>query len=300
MAVGGVSGKISMVLDDLSPQLRQAALFVSTNPTQVAMHSLRSVARRAQVAPPTLSRLARAAGFKNYEQLRNHCRQEVQDRQASFAAKVAALQADKPADENSRSATAFFSTQLKTSGMNIQALLIDTDVDQLGAATERLSNSHRVFVAASLGASGFAHYFSYMAQMAFGERFVALTTDPASRPGFPSIGRRDALLALTHQPYSQRTVKLSQVAADAGAYVLGITDSTLSPLAKVADHVFLMNTSGQQFFPSYVATLAFLEVLMALLVRSGNKGTARHVAKTENTNWKLGEYWNDPEHRPAI
>ncbi len=74
---------------DLSPQLRLAARYVSDHPEDVAMQSLRQIARKSELSPPTYSRLARAIGFNNYENLRNNCRKELRQKQLSLADRAA-------------------------------------------------------------------------------------------------------------------------------------------------------------------------------------------------------------------
>ena len=70
---------------DLSPQLRQAADFVAANPIEVSFRSMRSIAGRTGLAPPTFSRLARSLGFENYEGLREACRVAAKDTYSASA-----------------------------------------------------------------------------------------------------------------------------------------------------------------------------------------------------------------------
>ena len=57
-------------LDGLSPELLRAARWVEAHPRDVALHSMRECARRADLAPATLTRLSRALGFPGFDAIK--------------------------------------------------------------------------------------------------------------------------------------------------------------------------------------------------------------------------------------
>src|SRR5258707_15787029 len=56
--------------ENLSPQLQEAARWVIDHPADVALLSLREQARRAGIAPATLTRLAQRLGVRGYDGVR--------------------------------------------------------------------------------------------------------------------------------------------------------------------------------------------------------------------------------------
>src|SRR5258708_12564090 len=56
--------------ENLSPQLQEAARWVIDHPADVALLSLREQARRAGIAPATLTRLAQRRGLRGYDCVR--------------------------------------------------------------------------------------------------------------------------------------------------------------------------------------------------------------------------------------
>ena len=51
---------------DLSPQLQRAAMLLETHQHDIALLSMRDLARRCDLPPATFSRLARALGFEDF------------------------------------------------------------------------------------------------------------------------------------------------------------------------------------------------------------------------------------------
>ncbi len=86
--------------DDLSGQLQRAARFVLDHPDEVATRSLRHLASISQLSRSAFSRLARATGFDNYEDMRELCRGDIKKRKISFADKARTLQSPEQADSS--------------------------------------------------------------------------------------------------------------------------------------------------------------------------------------------------------
>ena len=69
--------RLSLSYASLSPQLQRAALVILDNPNDVAVNSMRALATRAKVSPPTMLRLAQRMGFQNYEAFRDVFKRSV-------------------------------------------------------------------------------------------------------------------------------------------------------------------------------------------------------------------------------
>ena len=87
-----VIGRLTDALGDLSPQVRQAAVYVLDNPGEIAVTSMRGIAEAAEVKPNTLVRMARAVGFDGYEDFREPFRQQAADGSPSFPDRARFLQ----------------------------------------------------------------------------------------------------------------------------------------------------------------------------------------------------------------
>src|SRR4030095_7962942 len=78
---------------DLAPRLQRAARFIVDNPDQIAVRSMRAIARRAAVARATMVRLARALDFADYDDLRDVFIRRVEAAATAHAPRARALQA---------------------------------------------------------------------------------------------------------------------------------------------------------------------------------------------------------------
>jgi len=291
MQTAALKDHIVRHFNDLSPQLRRAARYVSDNPEDVATRSLRQVARKSGLTPPTYSRLARAIGFEHYEDLRDSCRNELHATRLSLAERAALLH-NKTVGDHPDSIQSSFAAILASSAVsNIQKLLDDLDVAQLAEVADHLVKADNVYLIGSLSSRTMVEYLAYVAQMAV-KNWRVVGQGTSSVPATLSeIGKKDVVLAIAVAPYASETVRAVQFASEAGACVITITDDLLSPTLKHAKFSFLTKTESLQFFPSHVALVTLLEIIMGMVVRRlGEKGQKR-INAVEQSNHVIGDYW---------
>jgi DNA-binding MurR/RpiR family transcriptional regulator len=109
------------------------------------------------------------------------------------------------------------------------------------------------------------------------------------------LGPGDAMLAISFEPYTRETVTAVRHAAAAGAAVVAVTDSPVSPLARDADHVLLVANASPSFFRSLVGAMALAEALVAFLVARGGERTVAGLGQAERQLRAFGAYWHEAE-----
>ncbi len=284
--------KIQLGYEPLSPQLKQAARYISENIELVATHSLRHVAETGGLSPPTLSRLARALGFDSYEELREMSRQDLTSRKQSFGEKAAALQTYRR-DGEMIGKGAFVVAQAAFAIENIQLLVDGIDTDHLTSAAGELSNARNVYLAGFQSSRAFVSYLEYIATMAFDNWHVLDLNHGSASRQLLTMNENDVVISLLISPYTRRAVDLVEAAANTGAKLISVTDSVHSPICGYANYSFLTSTESPNFFASYVAPLVFLESLIGMVVRRSGEMAQERVAAVEQLNYDLGEYWSN-------
>ena len=277
-------------LDGLSPKLRIAAEFVMAHPDEVATRTLRQVAKAANLTPPTLSRLARALDCETYEDLREICRGELKRRNRVLADKAQALlqlsSEDGPADKSG-----VFYVQARSAMENVQELMESVELDKLRAAADALARARRVVLFGTSSGLALVNYFRCMAGMAFDNWRVAGADGAFWATEMARLGPEDVVFVVSSRPYGAHPVRAAEVARDAGAAVIAVTDNLQSPYAGIASNCFIVETESPQFFPSHVAPLVLIEGLMGMVVRRAGKQAVDRIRSTELAVHELQEYW---------
>jgi len=99
------------------------------------------------------------------------------------------------------------------------------------------------------------------------------------------IKPQDAVVALSFPRYSSATVKAAQYCRSAGAKVVGITDSKLSPLGQNSDHVLAAKSDMVSLVDSLVAPLSVINALIVAVA-------AQREERLSNTFAALETIWD--------
>ena len=273
--------------DSLTPQLRQAADYVAANPIEVSFRSMRYIAGKTGLAPPTFTRLARSLGFDSYESLKEACRAAAKDTYSGYHERAEALRAG---HANEAGGTPFHATYGQQSMRNINETMINATGDMVERVADMMCAARRIFVNAQMGQRHIGSYVGYVASLAF-DNWEVLGVDPA---GVGSQIRRvkagDAMICLSVSPYATDTLAFAESALAQGATIIAITDGTDSPLAAVAHETLIAATSNQHFFASQLGALYLLETIIGLMVAKSGDSAQSNLKESELFSTRNGEY----------
>ena len=272
----------------LSGKLRLAADYVAENPIDIATRSLRSIASTSGVSPATFSRLARALGYDEYEQLREDGRRSMGRKMYSFSERAHALRSSTaPSD-----AAIFLQRQASACIANIDYLERDVASGSLEQAVSALHEAKTVLLVGSQGSAGFVDYFGYLAHWFSPNWLVAGRNGITLAASMAALGPQDVVFAVTKAPYAHRSISALKAAHEKGVTTIGITDSHSSPAIEFSSHSFVVPTESPQFFSSYAATLVLIETIITMLLARAGDEAEDMIRAAENQIHVLGETWD--------
>ena len=271
----------------LSEKLQIAAKYVAENPVDVATRALRAVASTSGVSPATFSRLARAVGYSDYEEMREDGREAVERKISPFSERAHSLRIAASEQESA----AILRDQAAACIGNVEALLGAIDPARLDAAVQCLHDARTVLLVGAKGSAGIMDYFAYMAHWFKANWKTVGRNGTELSPSLSRLGPGDVVFALAKAPYARRTIAALQVAREAGATTLVITDSRTSPALQFSDYGFVTSTESPQFFSSYVATLVLMEAIVSMLLARAGPEAEDMIRAAEIQIDRLGENW---------
>ena len=101
---------------------------------------------------------------------------------------------------------------------------------------------------------------------------------------------QDCLLLTSFAPYSRESLDVLRAAQQAGATIVAITDSPVSPLAQAADCTLLFSIDSPSFFPSVVSGMGLAECLLAMLVARHGRDAVNKIENAERYLNNSGAY----------
>src|SRR5690606_14079195 len=148
-------------------------------------------------------------------------------------------------------------------------------LDRLERAARTLDEARRIYCIGMRSSHAVAWHLHYTLSM-IGDRSVLL--DGPGGTGMDLVGRigpGDVLVAVSVAAYTKATVALARLAASRGAALVAITDSEVSPLARIARDVVVVPTDTASFLHTMAPALVVAEILGALVAgRAGDSALA--------------------------
>ena len=188
--------------------------------------SISSLSQRLEVNPSTVSRLARALGYRSFGELQNVLLSESFVPVGSFYTQhaQAALMAD--VSELSQQTTRLCREQQA----NIERMIESFDQPAFEAAVLRLATAGRIRVHGARQFYAFSGFLAYGLGMLRADVSLLEPSLQGVAEGLASMDKDDLLIVASCEPYTKSVVRVAQAAHEAGINVLAVTDRPSSPL----------------------------------------------------------------------
>lgn len=270
----------------LTPELQKAARYMVENPEEIGLNSMRVVAGKAGVKPATISRLSKALGFAEYNELREPFRQRLRKNTPEFASRLQAIQR-RGADDGAGLFAEFRAQEID----NIERTLSDANYSIMLDAARVVNGSRRVYVLGLRGAYSPAFLFHYAYQLFRDNSQLLDTRAGVFADQLRGIGEEDSLFVVSFSPYTQMTIDAVEYAAEAGAKIVALTDSVVSPAASAARHTIITQNRSASFYHSFTGALAATQALIALLVAQTGGDAIKVIEEAERQLARISAYW---------
>jgi len=280
--------ELAAAMPAMSPQLRKAAAYVLDHPDEVGFASVRELAAPADVKPNTLVRMARAIGFKGFEDFRGPFRDQLRQSD-TFTDRASWLQEVASGGKLGSVYADIAGSALE----NVEKMFAGIAAEELQQVADAIVAARRTLIIGVGANYPLAQQFAYLVGIVLDN--VASLPRQGNVPMDSAVraGDGDVVVAITFAPYRAEVVEATAVARQRGAGVVAITDSYGSPIATGASNVFLTPSEGPQFFPSTLAAAALLETLASFIVADAARDAVEAIERFHQRRYDFGIYWKD-------
>jgi DNA-binding MurR/RpiR family transcriptional regulator len=265
--------------DTLSPRLKEAARFVLSRPKEIALYSMRAAADRAKVHPTSMLRLAREMGFDGYEAFRDEFREWLNKSKAeTWSTRAHNMQSNAKSSQKFELLESIFRQETA----NLQAVFDETVCNQLTAAAELIKAARHVYILGQRSLYPVAFYTAYVCKMFMSNAILVNGSGGTFADELRNVGQGDVLIAFSYQPYTRNTIMGVDFAIAAGARLIAITDSVVSPIAKKHQISIIVPNESPTLFQTIVPGLTVAQALTALLLADASDATMAEIKRSEN------------------
>lgn len=256
-----VAQKIKRDFDAMPLKMQAASRFILEHPSEVALLSMRELARRAGVTAATMTRLAQRLGFSGFDELKSIFADDMRGSTEWFSGRAVGM-----LSRREKVGEAGLVTEMAAALSDyVSALASPQAVARFSAAADLLLDARRIYCVGARASFPVAYEFSHV-QNYFWDR--AVLVDAPGGVGVDQLGNAgpgDVVFAVSFNPYANSTIDIVEVAAAAGCRIIAITDSELSLLGRRAAVTIVVPTRSLSFFDTITPAFAAGEILMALV-----------------------------------
>ena len=279
--------KIQSELPGFSKGQKQIARFILEHYDKAAFMTASRLGVTVGVSESTVVRFATELGYDGYPHLQRALQEMIRNKLTSVRRMEVA--GDRMGGRD------VLQTVLHADTDMIRVTLDEIDRDAFQGAVDALMGAKRIYILGVRSSSALASFLGFYFNLLF-ENVTLVHTNSVSEifEQVLRVGPGDVLFGISFPRYSKRTLSAMRYARDRGARVIALTDSQLSPLARVADHVLLARSDMASFVDSLVAPLSVINALIVAVGMSRRDEIEQTFNKLERI-WEEYDVYEKPE-----
>lgn len=279
--------KIQSELPGFSKGQKQIARFILEHYDKAAFMTASRLSVTVGVSESTVVRFATELGYDGYPHLQRALQEMIRNKLTSVQRMEVA--GDRMGGRD------VLQTVLHADTDMIRVTLDEIDRDAFQGAVDALMGAKRIYILGVRSSSALASFLGFYFNLLF-ENVTLVHTNSVSEifEQVLRVGPGDVLFGISFPRYSKRTLSAMKYARDRGARVIALTDSQLSPLARVADHVLLARSDMASFVDSLVAPLSVINALIVAVGMSRRDEIEQTFNKLERI-WEEYDVYEKPE-----
>jgi DNA-binding MurR/RpiR family transcriptional regulator len=265
LTVEELIAKIAAAYDALPRQLKKIATYIEQHRGRVMMDRVGDIAEACHVHPSAVVRFAKQFGFSGFSELQAIFRRAYTEQVApvrSYQQRIRKLiKSNRGRLRGSEIAREFFDG----SRQSLTALAAGFEANAFDEALELLVKAKTIYIAGVRRSFAPASYLAYALQHTRKRVILAPGVGGMYREQISSIRRGDALVAISFRPYGKETQYCVRMAGHNNAGAVVITDSQLSPLARFATALLLVQEGDAFGFRTLTNTMCLCQALFISL-----------------------------------
>ena len=260
---------------------RRIAAYITESYDKAAFMTASRLGKTVGVSESTVVRFATELGYDGYPSMQKAMQEMVLNRLTSV--QRIGVTNDRIGDQD------VLTTVLQADAEKLRQTNETVSREDFNAAVQAILKARRIYILGVRSASVLVNFMGYYMNYMFDNVHI-VTTSGASEifEKLVNVNHDDVVIAFSFPRYSAATVKGVQYCRSVGAKIIGITNSHLSPLGQISDHVLVAKSDMVSLVDSLVAPLSVVNALIVALAASREL----EMEKTFDTLEKLWEEYH--------
>ena len=264
---------------------RRIAEYITTNYDKAAFLTASKLARLTDVSESTVVRFAAELGYEGYPEMRRALLNMIRG-------KLTAVQRIEVA-KSIMDSRDILSHVLSSDIDQIRLTMEEMDVETFKQAVDAIVGAKSIYIFGLRSASFLANFMGFYFSLLFDNvRVVGESPSSDAIEQLVRLSEDDVLIAVSFPRYSSRTIRAMSYARDVGAKIVAITDSQMSPLAKLSDITLCARSDMVSFVDTLVAPLSLVNALIVAVSENAPGDLYANFERLERIWDEYGVYEN--------
>ncbi len=239
------------------------ARYILENYDKAAFMTASKLGKTVQVSESTVVRFATQLGYDGYPSMQRALQEMIRG-------KLTSIQRIRASD-GVLAGTDLVTNVLHRDMEKIRIAIDQTDPAEFERVVDTVAAAKRIYIVGFRSSSFLAGYLNFYYRLIFDNVTLVQGGAAGTFDQIFRVGPGDVVLAICFPRYSELALKTIQFAKERGATIVGLTDSDLSPVARISECTLLVHNEMISFVDSLAAPMSMLNAL--ILASARKKGT---------------------------
>lgn len=268
--------KISDTFQELTPSQRKVAQYVYHNINEAFLLNSFQIAKTANVSEATVTRFLTNLGFSGFSEFKREIARQVLE-SFSTTQRLAESAEDLKARGN------VFSEILQGDIENIQTLTATISDQLFEQAVNELCSARSIYVLGLRSSYALAFYLTFDLRF-FLDRVILIKPGIGDMPEqVLGVTKDDVLVVISFRRYTRESFDIAEKIKKRAGSVIALTNSELSPVAKLADVTLVASTNIPTYIESYTAPMSLINALITAIALRKKDQAMSALNKLETT-----------------
>lgn len=250
--------QISAKYQSFAPRQRKVAEYLFHNLDQAILLNSTQIAAKAEVSQATVTRFITGLGFSGFSKFKRSIARKLLEDFSTSTRLVESAKALEGRDS-------LFTDILRGDIENIGALSSHISEETFEEAVNKLCSARTIYILGLRSSYALAFYLAFDLRFFLSSvRLIDLGVGDIPER-LRDAGPQDVLVVISFKRYTREALKIAEKVKKKGVFILGITNSELSPIAQLSDMALIAEIRIPAYFESFTAPMSLLNALITAI-----------------------------------
>jgi DNA-binding MurR/RpiR family transcriptional regulator len=249
-----INKRIKERFAELSSSQKKVAHYLLENMEEVMLVSANQIALQAGVSEATVHRLARELGYDSYRTMKQAIHEFIKKdyRSVRNLVSTTTLKRDQWLEQH-----------FVQEAENILHTSKGISESEINIAAQALLRAPNIWIAGWRMALSVTTYLQFILKYMLGNSSLIPQGETAEYAAY--FKEEDVVFVCSFPRYDQKVLQIAKVAQDRGAYVIGLSDSTVAPIKAYTNLCLLAKCKSKSFLDSYTAAVSVINAIVSAI-----------------------------------